>query len=62
MARLPKSRTDFWTSKLEENHERDKRNVEALIAMGWRVLIVWECELKDTEALANKLRCFLNGR
>lgn len=60
LARLPKSRTEFWTSKLEGNRERDARKIDALEALGWRVLTVWECELRDTEALADRLRCFLD--
>lgn len=61
LARMPKSRTEFWSSKLEGNRERDARKVAALESVGWRVLTVWECELKDTEALANRLRRFLDG-
>lgn len=61
LARLPKSRTDFWTPKLEANRERDDRNVVALESQGWRVLTVWECELKDIEELASRLKHFLDG-
>lgn len=61
LARLPKSRMDFWRPKLEGNRERDVRNVAALESEGWRVLTVWECELKDMDRLASKLRRFLDG-
>lgn len=43
--RWPKSRTDFWKSKIESNVERDKRNLELLVQSGWNIVVVWECEL-----------------
>lgn len=59
LARLPKSRIDFWKPKLTANRQRDMRNEAALVDAGWQVLIVWECELRDKEQLENKLREFL---
>jgi len=56
LARLPKTRLDFWKPKLDANAERDSRAQLALQAAGWRVLVVWECELRDNEQLENKLR------
>lgn len=61
LARLPKSRLDFWLPKLDANRQRDIENGERLEAMGWRVLLVWECELRDSEQLGNKLRRFIEG-
>lgn len=61
LARLPKSRLDFWLPKLERNRERDINNVERLEALGWDVLLVWECELRDREQLGNRLRRFIEG-
>lgn len=61
LARLPKSRVEFWMAKLEGNRERDARKVVALKEAGWRVLVVWECELKNMEVLAERLRRFLDG-
>jgi DNA mismatch endonuclease (patch repair protein) len=46
-ARIPATRQDHWIPKLRRNAERDRRNEAALTAAGWRVRIVWECELKD---------------
>lgn len=43
---MPKSRLDYWKPKLERNKQRDLENVSKLLISGWRVLIVWECELK----------------
>lgn len=61
LARLPKSRLDFWAPKLEGNRARDIANVERLEAMGWEVLLVWECALRDRERLGNMLRRFIEG-
>lgn len=61
LARLPKSRTDFWVQKLEANRQRDLRNQERLLELGWRVLVVWECELRDLEGTGDKLKGFLNN-
>lgn len=42
----PKSNEDFWKNKIETNIARDKKKTEALEALGWNVIVVWECELK----------------
>ncbi|MCE8005286.1 very short patch repair endonuclease [Billgrantia ethanolica] len=60
LARLPKSRLDFWLPKLEANRERDKRNEERLQEMGWAVLVIWECELKSPNSLLLKISEFLD--
>ena len=59
LARLPKSRLEFWLPKLEANRLRDQLNVATLQAAGWRVLVVWECELGNKEQLENKFKKFL---
>lgn len=59
LARLPKSRLDFWVPKLEANRARDIRAQEQLRTLGWEYLVVWECELRDEEELSRKLRAFL---
>jgi DNA mismatch endonuclease, patch repair protein len=60
LARMPKSNLEFWQVKLEGNRTRDLRNQSNLVAMGWRYLVVWECELRHTEQLENKLLAFLS--
>lgn len=50
--RLPKTRQEFWKSKLTGNVARDRRQQKALKALGWAVLIIWECETKNPVALA----------
>lgn len=47
--RLPKSNIEFWQTKINRNRERDKRDIEALRKRGWRVIVVWECELRTKE-------------
>ena len=59
LARLPKTRKEFWLPKLEGNRARDERNNAALTEMGWDVLEIWECETADVDSLANKVREFL---
>lgn len=61
LARLPKSRLDFWLPKLDANRVRDLANEAALTALGWRTLIVWECELRHKEQIENRIRGFLMG-
>ena len=61
LARLPKSRLDFWLPKLQANHERDLRSQEALERAGWDCLVVWECETRDRERLKDKIVAFLEG-
>jgi len=54
-ASTPKTRTEFWLSKFAGNVERDARKKAELGNLGWRVLIVWECETRNPEALATRL-------
>lgn len=57
--RIPASRRDYWEPKLTRNKERDDAACAALQAMGWQVLVIWECETKDVAALEQRLRDFL---
>ena len=51
----PKSREEFWQQKFEANVARDARTQVALRELGWRVAIVWECEVADAEQLAARI-------
>jgi len=62
LARLPKSRGEFWLPKLEGNAARDTRNVRALRYLGWGVMTVWECQLRDTKRLTERIRRFLDAK
>lgn len=55
-ATTPKSRQDYWLPKFEANIERDARKEAQLRELGWRVLVIWECETKSLEALEPRLR------
>jgi len=59
LARLPKSRLDFWEPKLSRNRARDLDVEQRLNESGWRVLILWECELRDLAMVASRVRDFL---
>lgn len=45
--RLPKSNVEFWKEKIERNIERDRESMQALFDLGWKVVRVWECELRN---------------
>jgi DNA mismatch endonuclease (patch repair protein) len=60
LARIPKSRIDFWTTKLEGNRKRDERNRRSLAREGWKVLTIWECQLRDAGRLEARIRRFLD--
>ena len=55
----PKSRTAFWKQKFDRNVERDNKALDQLSEMGWDTLVVWECELKDIEIVADRMDSFL---
>jgi DNA mismatch endonuclease (patch repair protein) len=58
IATTPKSNIDFWVEKFDRNVARDRRNILALQALGWRVYVVWECELASVmkaKAAADRL-------
>ncbi|MHB1220324.1 MAG: very short patch repair endonuclease [Alphaproteobacteria bacterium] len=59
LSRLPKSRLDFWVPKLEGNRKRDKRDEKRLRDIGWSVMVVWECQLKNKNRLAARIGRFL---
>ncbi|MBA9065641.1 DNA mismatch endonuclease (patch repair protein) [Methylobacterium fujisawaense] len=59
VATMPKTRPDFWRQKFEQNTQRDARNIAKLHAAGWRVLVLWECETKDRDKMAEILLDFL---
>lgn len=61
-ATVPKSNVDFWTAKFTANRARDARSVRALRGMGFRVVMVWECEVAEPGALAQRLSEILEPR
>lgn len=57
--RIPKTRPEYWGAKIKRNIERDEKNLAELERNGWRVLVVWECELKDVGVLKARLKDFI---
>jgi len=58
-ATTPKTRVEFWESKFRANVARDRRNRLELKQLGWQILSVWQCELKNVEKLTERLNDFL---
>jgi DNA mismatch endonuclease (patch repair protein) len=58
-ARAARSNAAYWSAKIARNMARDAAARDALAARGWRVLTLWECELRDAAALEARLRAFL---
>jgi len=56
---IPGSKTEYWIPKLNRNVERDKRVRRELRTLGWRVLVIWECELKSPQTVLRKAEKFL---
>lgn len=59
-ATTPSSRLEYWLPKFMRTVERDSKHLNTLREMGWKTLVVWECELKDADALAGRLKAFLD--
>ena len=55
----PTSNIEFWNNKLDKNIKRDKETEAELKSLGWKVVIVWTCEMKDKELLIEKLKTSL---
>ena len=60
-ARTPKANREYWTAKVARNIARDQRTSGELTAAGWRVETIWECDLKDGDALSERLRSLLKA-
>jgi DNA mismatch endonuclease, patch repair protein len=61
-ASTPATRQDYWLPKFERTMERDWRNQKELRRLGWNVIVLWECELRDLEQLAQRLRSAITAR
>lgn len=57
----PKTRTAFWKDKFDKNVVRDRTNMMDMGAIGWKAMVVWECETTDIEALGSRLVEFIDG-
>ena len=59
-SKRPTTNEEFWNKKLDGNIKRDRRFRRAVSRMGWRVLVVWECETRKPDKVLRKLERFLN--
>ena len=53
--RMPRANAAYWRAKIARNRERDEANLAALATCGWRALVIYECALRDPEALRLRL-------
>jgi DNA mismatch endonuclease (patch repair protein) len=60
--RMPKTKQQFWETKLASNAERDRVSLTRLTQDGWSVLVVWECQMRNTDALKSALAEFLGEK
>ena len=60
--RAPTSREEYWLPKLKRNKERDAENQAKLRELGWSVMVIWECEIKDTAKLIDRITSFLDNK
>ena len=56
---MPRTNIPYWSAKLARNVARDRQSIEALEALGWRVLVVWECQAQEPNLAAQKVKKFL---
>ncbi|MBN1186111.1 MAG: DNA mismatch endonuclease Vsr [Bacteroidales bacterium] len=61
-SKRPATNIKFWNEKLDKNIKRDKNNIKALRKLGWKPLIIWTCEIKDTTVLKKKFEKFLKQK
>lgn len=57
--RIPAANRDYWISKLHRNRTRDERNIHLLQELGWGIITVWECELRESATVTERLVAFL---
>ncbi len=60
-AARPASNIEYWNKKLDRNMIRDRENMQKLEYLGWKVLVIWECETRDQERLIQTLKTFLSS-
>lgn len=60
-ARIPKTRSEYWVPKLLRNQRRDERQQDSLRRTGWRILVIWECQINDPNRLRRRISQFLES-
>jgi DNA mismatch endonuclease (patch repair protein) len=61
IARLPKTNSDYWADKLRRNVERDAGHLTELRQAGWKVLVIWECQIRSIASHMRPIKRFLEG-
>ena len=56
----PKTRKEFWENKFKTNVKRDKEIQEKIKNIGWKSVVIWECEVRNIESIEEKIKRFLN--
>ena len=59
LAHKPASRQEYWVAKLERNVKRDQSSFSKLTQLGWQVIVVWECDLRNPDAVGRRLQTLL---
>ena len=59
--KLPKSKLNYWLPKIEQNQVRDARNIAELRDIGWQVLVIWQCEIADSQARWQQLQEYVEN-
>lgn len=59
--RIPKTNRTYWRKKIETNRQRDIQNLKSLQRIGWQALVVWECEIANSNHIAERVRDYLEG-
>lgn len=59
VANVPKTRTEYWQLKFAKNKARDRKNEDRLRDLGWNIMVVWECELREKSKLLKRVAAFL---
>ena len=59
--RVPKTNSEYWIEKIQRNMERDSKHQSDLKAMGWDILVIWECEINNPKIVAGKIDGFLSS-
>ena len=54
--KLPETNKEFWENKINSNIERDKKNQHKLEKLGWKIIIIWQCKLKNKKVVTKKLK------
>lgn len=60
--KLPKSNRQYWRGKQAKNSMRDSRNARTLRSLGWKEMVIWECQLRNTTRLEKRISEFLKER